>query len=134
MDLRRSLLVALLVASVQACGNGPDAATSRTSSSTSTTSPAPSPSDPAADVSIDRKVDDARQILAHDKGLELGAITMVSADSVEWPDSSYGCPAFGASYTRGPFQGYRIMLEAKGQHYIYVGADDTDPRRCLFLD
>jgi hypothetical protein len=53
---------------------------------------------------------------------------------VEWPDSSYGCPSLEGTYTPGPFPGYRIVLKAQGQNYIYLGADHGDPRRCLFLD
>lgn len=137
MDRASGTLVAvLLVASLHACSDGdvPDATTSRTTSSSSTSSTATSPTDPAVDGSLDRKVDEAREILSRDEGQDLDAITVVSAESVQWPNSAYGCPLTDATYTPGPFAGYRIVLKANGQSYIYTGAEDTDPQRCLFLD
>ena len=137
MDLGRSLAAAvLLVAPVQACddGAGPDGTTSRPSSSRSPSSPTTRPTDAAIDGSLDSRVDDARVILVRDEGLDPDEVTLVRAERVEWPDSSYGCPNLEATYTPGPFPGYRIVLESQGQDYIYMGADDTEPRRCLFLD
>lgn len=139
MDLGRSLALAvLLVAPAQACGDGDDdgdgATTSRPSSSNSTSSPTTSPTGPAIDGSLDSKVDDARATLVRDEGVEPDEVTLVRAERVEWPDSSYGCPSLEGTYTPGPFPGYRIVLKAKKQDYIYMGADDTEPRRCLFLD
>ena len=137
MDLGRSLVAAvLLISFMQGCedGDGSDGATPRPSSSRSTSGTATSPTHPAADGSLDRKVDEARETLAREEGFDLDEVTLVRAERVEWPDASYGCPSSEATYAPGPFPGYRIVLEADEHDYIFMGADDTEPRRCLFLD
>jgi hypothetical protein len=136
MDLGRSLAAAvLLVAPVQACGDGDGGGGGGDPTGTSSpSSPTTSPTEPATDGSLDSKVDNARDSLARDEGLDPEEVTLVRAERVEWPDSSYGCPSLEGTYTPGPFPGYRIVLKAEGQDYIYLGADDSDPRRCLFLD
>jgi len=137
MDLGRSLVAAvLLIIFMHGCddGDGSDGATSRPSSSRSTSGPATGPTDPAVDGSLDRRVDEAREILARDEGLDIDEVTLVRAEPVEWRDSSYGCPSSEATYSPGPFPGYRIVLRADEHDYIFMGADDTEPRRCLFLD
>ena len=97
-------------------------------------SPTVTSTDPAGDTSLDGEVDEARRILSRDESQRPDAVTVVRAERVEWPDSSYGCPLNDVSYAPGPFTGYRIVLEAMGQDYVYTGAEGTAPRRCLFLD
>lgn len=136
-----TLATVLLVAALQACtgdegdpenrGSGPSATLTRPGDASA---PPTRTSAPTLEPSLDDKVDEARVILSRDEGKDLDAITVVSAESVQWPNSAYGCPLTDATYTPGPFAGYRIVLEANGQSYIYTGAEDTDPRRCLFLD
>lgn len=136
-----TLAAVLLFVALQACsgdegnqannGSGHSATTDRPGAASS---PPTSTSGPTLEPSLDDKVDEARVILSRDEGKDLDAITVVSAESVQWPNSAYGCPLTDATYTPGPFAGYRIVLEANGQSYIYTGAEDTDPRRCLFLD
>jgi len=70
---------------------------------------------PSGDHPLGDKVDQAREILSRDGGHAPDAITVVSAESVKWPNSAYGCPSHESSYAPGPFAGYRIVLEANGQ-------------------
>ena len=86
-----------------------------TNVSGSASSPTIRSTDPSGDPSLHDEVDEAREILSRDEGHPRDAITVVSAESVEWPNSAYGCPSHESSYAPGPFAGDRIVLEANGQ-------------------
>jgi len=45
--------------------------------------------------------------------------SVVSAQAVEWPDGSLGCPEPGQMYTQAIVPGYRIELESGGKRYAY---------------
>ncbi len=47
------------------------------------------------------------------------AITLVSAEIVEWPDGGMGCPAPGMAYITVITPGYEILLAAGGEEYPY---------------
>ncbi len=47
------------------------------------------------------------------------AITLTSAQAVEWNDSSLGCPMEGQMYLQVITPGYLIVLEAAGKEWKY---------------
>ncbi len=61
----------------------------------------------------------ARDDLAARLGLSVDEILLVSAEAVEWPDSSMGCPQEGMDYAQVMVPGYLIVLAAGGQTYEY---------------
>jgi hypothetical protein len=64
-------------------------------------------------------VDTAKEDLAERLDVPVREIQMVSADYVEWPDASLGCPQPGMMYAQVITPGYRIILSASGQNYEY---------------
>lgn len=67
----------------------------------------------------DELVDQMIQDLADRLGVSPGAISVVSAESTVWNDSSLGCPEPGMFYTQVLTPGYQVVLEAAGTHYDY---------------
>ncbi len=61
----------------------------------------------------------AKQDLVGRTGVSEAQITVVSATSEEWRDSSLGCPQPGGMYAQVITPGYRIVLEAGGKRYEY---------------
>jgi hypothetical protein len=61
--------------------------------------------------------------LAGRLGIEPGAVTVVDARNVTWPDSSLGCPEPGMMYTQVLVDGVLVVLEAGGRQYEYHGGD-----------
>jgi hypothetical protein len=60
--------------------------------------------------------------LAGRLGLAQGAIEVVEAQEVTWPDGSMGCPEPGMVYTMALVEGYRVVLESGGLEYPYHAA------------
>ena len=60
-------------------------------------------------------------------------ITVVSAEEVEWSDSSLGCPELDTMYAQVITPGYLIVLESGGSTYDYhTGTDPEGPLvQCL---
>ncbi len=59
----------------------------------------------------------ARQTLAQQLGLDPAAITIVSADAVEWPNSCLGVVKPGEMCADVITPGYKVVLEAQGKKY-----------------
>jgi len=55
-------------------------------------------------------------------GVDASAVTVVSADSVTWPNGAAGCPKRGFLYTDVLTPGYRVVVEAGGTTYDYRGS------------
>jgi len=55
-------------------------------------------------------------------GVDASAVTVVSADSVTWPNGAAGCPKMGFLYTDVITPGYRVVVEAGGTTYDYRGS------------
>ena len=68
--------------------------------------------------------------LAGRLGRDPGAIELVSAEPVTWPDASLGCPLPGMSYRQVPEDGYRIVLRAGEREYAYHGGARLGPFLC----
>ena len=52
-------------------------------------------------------------------GVEVGEVTLVSAELRDWPDGSLGCPAPGMLYTQVITPGYRVVIEAGDEQLDY---------------
>ena len=61
----------------------------------------------------------AKEDLARRLDLSVSQISVVSAEPVDWPDTSLGCPQPGMMYAEVITPGYRIVLGATGQTYDY---------------
>lgn len=61
--------------------------------------------------------------------LDPAQVRVLSLDAQLWPDASLGCPRPGESYTQKTVPGYRLVLEANGQEYIY----HTDTNQAVIL-
>lgn len=64
-------------------------------------------------------VDLAKTKLAARLGVDAAKITLVSADAVDWPDTSLGVPEAGKMYAQVITHGYKIILSANGAQYEY---------------
>lgn len=71
------------------------------------------------DPTLEKLIEDAKQDLMQRANVPADAITVVSAQPVEWRDSSLGCPIEGMMYAQVITPGYLIVLEANGQEYEY---------------
>ena len=70
-------------------------------------------------------VEKARKDLAQRLGISEEKISLKSIESVEWPDTSLGCPEEGKMYAQVVLPGYKIVLEANGKSYEYhAGGND----------
>lgn len=55
-------------------------------------------------------------------GIAPEAIALVSAEPVDWPDGSLGCPEKGMAYVQAITPGWRFGLRAAGrEHRVHVG-------------
>jgi hypothetical protein len=61
----------------------------------------------------------ARQDLAERLDVDPRAIELISVEAVEWPDASLGCPKPGQMYAQVITPGFRVVLEARGETYVY---------------
>lgn len=90
--------------------------------------PAAKPTPEGGTVTVDETltglVDEAKADLATRANVPPDAITVQSAEPVEWRDSSLGCPTEGQMYAQVITPGYLIVLEANGKEYNYHASRD----------
>ena len=67
----------------------------------------------------------AKEDLARYLGMDMSEITLISANAVDWPDSSLGCPEPDTMYAQVITPGYRILLAVDGLTYSYHGDKST---------
>lgn len=79
----------------------------------------PTPQPNVSDPTLEKLIADAKKDLMARANVSADAITVVSAQPVEWRDSSLGCPIEGMMYTQVITPGYLIVLQANGQEYEY---------------
>lgn len=73
----------------------------------------------------------AAATLAGELALDVEDVTILRTESVEWPDSSLGCPKSGQNYLMVITPGFRVSLKADGQTYEYhTNRDGTVVVRC----
>jgi hypothetical protein len=68
--------------------------------------------------------------LAAQTGVDPADIDVVASDRVTWRNGSLGCPKLGYSYVQMLVEGYRIVLHAGAENYVYHGANGEVPFRC----
>lgn len=79
---------------------------------------------------IDDMVDAAVADLAHRLSVDGHAITIVSVESVTWPNGAMGCPEPGMSYTQALVEGVRVELTVDGTPYWYHQGGSNPIRYC----
>lgn len=82
------------------------------------------------DPALQPLVDQARSDLAQRRSVATGALRVMRAVTVTWPDASLGCPAPGRSYAQVPVDGALIELSLDGVVYPYHSGSDTPPTLC----
>jgi hypothetical protein len=68
--------------------------------------------------------------VAEEEGVDVEAVTVVSAEEVTWADGAIGCPEEGGMYTQALVEGYRIIVEVDGRELHYHGGLGQPPFRC----
>ncbi|MFN8464482.1 MAG: hypothetical protein U0X20_02990 [Caldilineaceae bacterium] len=63
-------------------------------------------------------------------GIGPDAITLVSAESVVWPDGSLGCPRPDMGYKQVQQDGMRIIFKAQGRTFEYHSGGSRPPFLC----
>jgi hypothetical protein len=63
-------------------------------------------------------------------GVPIDQVTVLSAESVTFPDGGLGCPLPGMAYPQVQVEGYKIVAEAGGTTYDYRGTT-SGFRRCV---
>lgn len=53
-------------------------------------------------------------------------VTVVSAQSIEWPDGALGCPRPGMAYPQVITPGYKLVLAVGGREYAYHASERGD--------
>jgi hypothetical protein len=77
------------------------------------------PPTPLPDEAAEKIVTLVKQNLAQRLNIPIDQIVLSEIKSVVWRDAALGCPRPGEAYTEQAEAGYRIVLEANGQGYIY---------------
>jgi hypothetical protein len=71
------------------------------------------------DFSVDQLVALVKQDLSRQISVDDEKIKVVRIDSVDWPDTSLGCPHPGEDYSDIITPGFLIFIRAQGQLYQY---------------
>lgn len=86
-------------------------------------SPAPVDNSPKGESENIKAVEQLREMARADLSDELGIdpadIQLVEVESVEWPNTSLGCPQPGMMYAQVLTPGYRLTLQVNDQQYVY---------------
>jgi hypothetical protein len=92
------------------------------------------PSTTAGELAIDPVASElamlAQRRIAQNLGLPVRRVRIVEVTPYVWTDTSLGCPVSGETYTALDVDGYRIVLSAGDQEYIF----HTDFDRALPCD
>ena len=75
---------------------------------------------------VEQVVTTVRQMLMQQLQADSDAITLVSVEAVEWTDGCLGLGTLNEMCTMAIVPGYRVVLEADGQEYIF--RTDRDAR------
>jgi hypothetical protein len=82
--------------------------------------------DPALRPLVDAAIADLSRRLSIDPG----AITLIEARTMVWPDGGLGCPRPGMMYTQMQQDGALIRLRAQGQEFAYHSGGSRPPFLC----
>lgn len=64
------------------------------------------------------------------RGVDVAGLSVVSAESVTFNDSSLGCPKPGVQYTQAQVPGLRVVVTAAGASYDYRFGRGDNPVLC----
>ncbi|MFP4148674.1 MAG: hypothetical protein ACLFUG_09835 [Nitriliruptoraceae bacterium] len=92
--------------------------------------PADGDEEAGAGGSDSREITIATADAAERAGVAEEDVTFISMEFVTWSDGALGCPEPDRTYTQALVDGYRIVLEAGGERYVYHGAVGDDPFHC----
>jgi len=130
----RALVLVMMLVLAAGCGPAPAPVTPATPAIEEPTAtpcpavtPTPAPALSAEEKAMIEKLDQegrqlfegARQDLARQLAVSEGEIRVVSAESVQWSDTSLGCPEPGMMYAQVITPGYKFVLEHEGKQYDY---------------
>ena len=126
------LLVAVVAVGCSASGASPAASLPvRPSQSLDLPPTAPASNAPVTGEVPQTTLDAVQRQLAQDvPGVDLSAATVVSAEAVEWPDGSLGCPEPGMVYMQVITPGYQVVISIGGKEYDYRATDAGQVRLC----
>ncbi|NIN63259.1 MAG: hypothetical protein GTO63_00790, partial [Anaerolineae bacterium] len=79
----------------------------------------PQATEPGLSAGAAKVVQLAKEDLARKANVAPEAITLVSIDAVNWPDTSLGCPEPGMMYAQVITPGFLVVLESRDQTYEY---------------
>ena len=82
--------------------------------------------DAARAAQVEQAIDDLVDRLS----IEADQVELIEVETVQWRDSSLGCPQPGMMYAQAITPGYRIVLKVDGEPYAYHGAEDRPPFLC----
>ena len=63
-------------------------------------------------------------------GVPVDQVTVVSAETVTFPDGGLGCPVPGMSYTQVQVEGFKLVVDAGGAQYDFRGTSPDKFRLC----
>ena len=84
----------------------------------------------ALDPAMRQLVAQAQADLAGRRGVDAGAVEVVEARAVTWPDPSLGCPQPGMAYKQVPVDGVLIQLKVGATIFSYHGGGGRAPFLC----
>jgi hypothetical protein len=63
-------------------------------------------------------------------GVPIDQVTVISAESVTFPDGGLGCPLPGMAYTQVQVEGFKLVADVAGTTYDFRGTSPTKFRLC----
>jgi len=70
------------------------------------------------------------RLAATESGQDPTTLTVVSAESVTWPNGALGCPKMGVMYTEALVEGYRVVVSTGDRELDYRMSRSSEPRLC----
>lgn len=75
-------------------------------------------------MSSEQAVIKAKQTLSQSLSVDETQLSVKAVTSVQWPDSSLGCPQRGMMYAQVIMAGYKVLLELENTVYpVHVGGN-----------
>lgn len=132
MAVRVTLLAALgVVGGCSASSSGGESGSLTPASVQPTQVPDGSPASSPGAIDLPASViDPVAADIARVAGVPVDQVTVVSAESITFPDGSLGCAVPGMTYIQIQLDGYKIVAEAAGKTYDYRGTGPGTFRQC----
>jgi len=71
----------------------------------------------------EQAVTKAKQVLSQSLAVSEDQVSVLTVNSVTWPDGSLGCPQKGMMYPQMLMSGFKVILELKNKQYsVHIGA------------